>query len=778
MNPPNVESDNLSFPPPPRNVWPNSKIEATKCVVPFGALVTPRKHLPDMPNVPYDPVRCKGCAACLNPYARVDFNGKLWICPFCYTRNHFPAHYASISETNLPAELFPTYTTIEYTLQRPATPPPAYLFVIDVCLVEEELSALRQSLAQALSLLPENALVGLITFGTHVHVHELGFEECQKTYVFRGSKEFTPAHIQAQLFSGQSGFRAGGQRGAPGQQQMNGQQPQIQQQKFLAPLSECEFTLSAILEGLQRDSFAALPECRPARCTGTAIACAATLLSSTLATSPARALLFVGGPATDGGGAVVGKDLEQAMRSHKDIAKDAAPFMRKASKFYEGISTQLCTNGHSLDVFACSLDQVGLAEMKVCSEKTGGMVVLAESFANTVFKTSFTRMFSYEGEDALGVSSGGIFEVITSRDVRTAGCVGPCAALDKKTLPGAVADSSIGSGGTTAWKLCSLTNDTSLAVYFEVANAGGKEGSAGTVPPSQQQQQFFLQFVTMSTNGVTGETRLRVTTTTRRWTDGANANDVAAGFDQEAGATLVARQLTWKMETEEEFDCPAATRWLDRSLIRLCQRFGDYRKDDPNSFQLMPQFSIYPQFMFNLRRSQFVQVFNNSPDETAYYRMILWRECVLNSLVMIQPTLMAYSFTGPPEPVLLDVCSIAPDRILVLDAYFSVVVFHGQTIAQWRKANYQDQAEHEAFKQLLEAPKADAKEILDKRFPVPRLVDCDQHGSQARFLLAKLNPSATYNSGAMGGQGSDIIFTDDVSLQVFMEHLKRLAVAS
>jgi hypothetical protein len=56
-------------------VWPNSKIEATKCVVPFGAVVTPRKPLPDMPVVPYDPVRCKGCAACLNPYARVDFNG-------------------------------------------------------------------------------------------------------------------------------------------------------------------------------------------------------------------------------------------------------------------------------------------------------------------------------------------------------------------------------------------------------------------------------------------------------------------------------------------------------------------------------------------------------------------------------------------------------------------------------------------------------------------------------------------------------------------------------
>lgn len=47
---------------------------------------------------------------------------------------------------------------------------------------------------------------------------------------------------------------------------------------------------------------------------------------------------------------------------------------------------------------------------------------------------------------------------------------------------------------------------------------------------------------------------------------------------------------------------------------------------------------------------------------------------------------------------------------------------------------------------------------------------------QARFLLAKLNPSATYNSTQ--AMSSEVIMTDDVSLQVFTEHLKRLAVQS
>lgn len=65
------------------------------------------------------------------------------------------------------------------------------------------------------------------------------------------------------------------------------------------------------------------------------------------------------------------------------------------------------------------------------------------------------------------------------------------------------------------------------------------------------------------------------------------------------------------------------------------------------------------------------------------------------------------------------------------------------------------------------------------RFPIPRYIDCDQGGSQARFLLSKVNPSTTHaSSGAYGASGGQAIPTDDVSLQVFMEHLKKLSVVS
>lgn len=90
-----------------------------------------------------------------------------------------------------------------------------------------------------------------------------------------------------------------------------------------------------------------------------------------------------------------------------------------------------------------------------------------------------------------------------------------------------------------------------------------------------------------------------------------------------------------------------------------------------------------------------VQVFNNSPDETASFRMMLNRESITNAALMIQPSLISYSFNSLPSPALLDVASISADTILLLDSYFSVVIFHGMTIAQWRNMGYHNQPEHQ-----------------------------------------------------------------------------------
>jgi len=190
------------------------------------------------------------------------------------------------------------------------------------------------------------------------------------------------------------------------------------------------------------------------------------------------------------------------------------------------------------------------------------------------------------------------------------------------------------------------------------------------------------------------------------------------------------------------------------AFLLQCQKFGEYSKDDPNSFRLSQNFSLFPQFMYHLRRSQFLQVFNNSPDETTFYRHMLMREDLTQSLIMIQPILYSYSFNGPPEPVLLDTASIQADRILLMDTFFQILIYHGETIAQWRALKYQDMPEYENFKQLLQAPVDDAQEILQTRFPMPRYIDTEHGGSQARFLLSKVNPSQTHNNMYAYGQVS------------------------
>eukprot|EP00958_Prasinococcus_capsulatus_P011825 scaffold1181_cov387-Prasinococcus_capsulatus_cf.AAC.12 len=555
------------------------------------------------------------------------------------------------------------------------------------------------------------------------------------------------------------------------------------------------FALNTALEDLKTSTYPTQQGFRPQRATGAALSVAANLLSICCPSVGSRLMLFSGGAATIGPGLVVGEDYgSESMRSHQDFEKGTAKHFKKACAFYYKLGEKLVSKSHTLDIFAGSLDQTGVAEAKAAVEYSGGVIVLAETFNSPTFKTSFAKLLATDDHGHLKLASNAVLEVKTVREVKLNGAIGPLASL-RRAGP-SVAEVEIGVGGTTQWRMCALDENTTVAVFLEVVN--NHNSTQG-----QQGRGLFVQFLTHYQHS-SGETRLRVTTVARRWADAGNTAEISQGFDQEAAAVVMARYACFRAETEPVFDI---LRWLDRLLIRLCSRFGEYHKNDPTSFRLSAAFSIYPQFMYHLRRSQFLQVFNNSPDETAFFRLMLGRENVLASLIMIQPTLLSYSLEVrafvlgeiDPWPRARRLNADCSSAILLLDTYFVIVVHHGQTIAQWRKAGYHEDPQHAHLKDLLEAPLADAEGLLEERFPLPKMVVCDQAGSQvgrwprethsevetltsrscgcaqARFLLAKLNPSQTHQSQDQAGE---VIFTDDVSLQVFMEHLQKLAVSS
>uniref|UniRef100_A0A7S4RUH7 Protein transport protein SEC23 n=1 Tax=Alexandrium monilatum TaxID=311494 RepID=A0A7S4RUH7_9DINO len=742
------------------NVWPSTRLDATRIIVPLGCLYTPLKATDGLQLVEYEPVICRArdCGSVLNPFCYIDFHSKSWTCPFCLQRNPFPPHYAEhITETNLPTELLPMCSTMEYIIPQAICTPPVFLLVLDIALIEEELEQAKDSLQQSLAMMPQNALVGFVTFGAMVYVHELASSVLPKAYAFRGGKEYSAQQVAAQL-----GFGKNDPRGAMGSQAAR---------RFLMPVAECEFTLNSLLDDLTRDAWPpGGHDHRPYRCTGAALSVALGLVEATFPQSSVRVMLVVGGACNVGPGMVVGEELKETIRSHLDLQKETpnAKYTKKALKFYTSLASRAVSSGFAVDIFACSLDQVGLYEMRVVADKTGGFMVMSDSFSMHVFKDSFRKVFDCDEAGYLQLGFNAKIEVLTSREFKCCGAVGGLSSLGKKGP--CVAETEIGEGNTCQWVVGSLDKNTTIGFYFEVTNQ-----QANSMP---QGKQSHLQFQTCYLHP-SGRKRLRVTTVSHRYTD-ANMSDIATGFDQEAAAVLMARYAVCKCENEDPLD---VLRWVDRMLIRLVSKFADYRKDDPSSFHLSPEFSIFPQFMYHLRRSNFLQTFNASPDETAYYRMVILRENTMNSLVMIQPALLQYSFDeGPPQPVLLDAASLKPNVILLLDAFFHVVIWRGEMIQAWYDAGYQDKEEYANFKMLLQAPAEDAKQILADRFPVPRYIQTNAGGSQARFLTSKVNPSTTHNTnqgfGPSGSPDSSVVITDDVSLKVFMEHLIKLAVQS
>ncbi|KAG7118012.1 Protein transport protein SEC23 like [Verticillium longisporum] len=593
------------------NVLPSTRMEASRLVVPIGALYTPLKEKPETPLLHFEPVTCKQpCRSVLNPFCSVDVRARLWICPFCLSRNPLPPHYKDITQNAIPPELHPSNTTIEYRLSRPAPSPPIFLYVVDTCQEDDSLSALKESLVMSLAELPQNALVGLITYGTMAQVHEIGYNECAKS--------------------------------------------------FLLPVSQCEFQLTKALEQLQKDPWPVANDRRSLRCSGVALSVAVGLLESSFQNAGGRIMLFAGGPATEGPGMVVGPELREPIRSHHDIDRDNIKYYKKALKFYDTLAKRTAHNGHIIDIFAGCLDQVGLLEMKGLCNSTGGHMILTDSFTSSMFKQSFNRVFEKDGDDNLVMGFNGVLEVLTTKELKVTGLIGHAVSLNKKST--SVGETECGIGNTCSWKMC------------------GIDPSASYAP-----QKAMIQFLT-------------------------------------------------------------------------------YYQHSSGFVHALP-----------------IIVFNNSPDETAFYRHVLNHEDVSNSLVMIQPTLDSYTFDQDGgQPVLLDSTSIQATHILLLDTFFHILIFHGETVAEWRKAGYQDQEGYENFAGLLEQPKEDARDLIQDRFPLPRFIVCDAGGSQARFLLSKLNPSTTHTSGAYGGVGAQTaqtIFTDDVSLQTFMDHLMKLAVS-
>ncbi|CAI5760421.1 unnamed protein product [Candida verbasci] len=786
---------------------PKSKLQHQRNVIPMGSLYTPLNNKSDIQLLDQNcMITCRSCRSILNPYVIV--KNEIWTCQICGFTNQLPPVFDAEGQRVIQPSLNPELTTVEYKTGRSSTLAPIFFYVVDTCFEENDIEVsfkqLKESLILSLSLLPEGALVGFISYGKHVRIHNLVAND-NISYTFNGSKTYNLEQIQSSL-----GFL--GLKSTPKNDNSIGfDRISSIGKRFLQPVSIVEYQLTSIIKNLVPN---VLPhkEARERlnRSSGSALNIATLLLKAILGNTHAvggHILAFIAGVCTSGPGQIVSKELKEPLRSHYDIIKSQntkiqAPstssktksnlsFLKNAKKFYSEITQRLVNLGLSCNYFIGSYDQVGLYEMDEVCLKTGGLIVMSDSFSTAIFKQSFGKFFKRQREDEeiendyLDMGFNATLEIKTSTDLKIQGLIGNATSLPlNKSVPvndRMISQKSIGEGNTNSWKLCNVNPQSTYAIYFDKLDSLALAST-------------FIQFL-FHYQHPCGEMRLRVTTLCINLVPDLDEANLELGFDQEAALVLIARQyinkLQWnlgqRLSTEAE-----VVKQLDQILIEFCTKFATYTVGMIDSFRLSQKFALFPQFLYHLRRSPFINVFNSSPDETSYVRHIFMHDDLANSLLMIQPTLLSYDVNtwgstteetneilNEPEPVLLDSLSLGHSKILLLDTFFQILIYHGSQIADWRKAGYHEQEEYAYFKDFLEAPKKEAMLLLMDRFPLPRFIDCDEGGSQARFLMAKLNPSTSYATNVNHfygfGDRSDV-FTDDISLSSYLDHITRIAV--
>ena len=162
-------------------------------------------------------------------------------------------------------------------------------------------------------------------FRSQTNVHELGYSSCPKSYVFRGTKEYSAKQISDML------NLAPFQNRPPNMGPQQGPPPSSAS-RFLLTIEQCETQLTSILQQLQRDPWPVANDKRAQRCTGVAMSVAVGLLETTFQNTGAHIMLFAGGPATEGPGMVVSNELKEPIRSHHDIDRDSVKYFKKANK--------------------------------------------------------------------------------------------------------------------------------------------------------------------------------------------------------------------------------------------------------------------------------------------------------------------------------------------------------------------------------------------------------------------------------------------------------------
>jgi protein transport protein SEC23 len=109
-----------------------------------------------------------------------------------------------------------------------------------------------------------------------------------------------------------------------------------------------------------------------------------------------------------------------------------------------------------------------------------------------------------------------------------------------------------------------------------------------------------------------------------------------------------------------------------------------------------------------------------------------------------------------------------------LATFFTICCRCGSGVVVWRNTGYHEQNEYESLNVLIESPKEEAQNMIQKRFSTPQIIVCEQSSFLALFLLARCNFSKVTNDELTSR--ADNLSGDELSYTKFIGKLREASV--
>ena len=717
------------------NALPNNQELLDKMETPFAIQYTPKKDIEDLNALEYNPIRCS-CGGVVNPFCKINYHSKSWFCCFCNKSNKFPSHYAqNLSSDYIYPELERENFVIEYELtNKNPEAKSSFLFLIDLAMSEANFKSLKQNIKSVVDEIDfERNEIAIVTFSRNLFVYKSTMTNSVVHSVMIPC-DANPASYKKALY-------------------VKTEKGKVQNSSYLRSkyfISNKE-SLEKIIDSLEEDFWTVPDNERAHRATGKALDISLDLLYYTGVVG-SRLVLFTSGPPTIMDGRIADIRISEFIRKPPDLEenKEKKTMVDKATKFYKELTTKAVGLRTCIDIFAFSLDEFGLFEMRDLINKTGGLIILNEEFKQNHFKEALQKLFTRNEFGSLNLHSGATLEFHCSNEIKIRGCIGNCKTLNEKNkYDGKV---KIGESGTNKWFLGGLDNFSTFTFFFEIHKTGSKN-----YPSSHP---TYYQFLTYYRHNY-GRERLRVVTIEKPFL----ANNIPSSFlphlDQFCIVSVFAKIAAFR---SLEQDSSLVIRYLDKKLIGLLKLFktGEEVPDELN---------IVPQYFYYLRKSSFVKKYASSLDEMVFYRNSILRQNIDNTLVMIQPQIIEYSLdTEEPTPVLPNLSCLKADVVLLADTFFNIIIWYGQNVKGWVDEGYHLQEGFEHIKELIEMPEEDMRLILEDRLIVPNKVKAHMGSPTERLLKSKLNPETKDKEMSEALESGNFV-SDDASLSNFMARL-------